>query len=266
MCGDVINNVPTFFMQNLIELKKFIRHLASLSQNEILKYFRTDFSVDTKSDNSPVTIADKNAEEIIRKEIETKFPSHGIIGEEFGEINKDAEYKWVIDPIDGTKSFICGSVLFGTQIALLKNGSPILGAVNFPALNQFLIGDNSTTQLNDENVQIRKCNSISDAVLLTGDYLNIEKHQNISAFSTLIKSVKLFRGWGDCYGYYLLTTGFADIMVDPIMSPWDSLPLIPIIKGACGVVTDYQGNDAVKGNSMVASNQAIHSEVIKLLN
>jgi len=261
-----MNNAPTFFMQNLIELKKFIRHLASLSQKEILKYFRTKISIYTKADNSPVTIADKNAEEIIRKEIETEFPSHGIIGEEFGEVNKDAEYKWVIDPIDGTKSYICGSVLFGTQIALLKNGFPILGAVNFPALNEFIIGDNKSTQLNDKDVKVRKCDSIPDAVLLTGDYLNIEKYQNISAFNTLIKSVKLFRGWGDCYGYYLLATGFADVMIDPIMSPWDSLPLIPIIKGAGGVITDYQGNDAVKGNSIVASNQAIHSEVIKLLN
>ena len=128
-------------MQNLIELKKFIRHLASLSQKEILKYFRTEIDIDTKADNSPVTIADKKAEELIRKEIEKEFPTHGILGEEFGEINKDAEYKWVIDPIDGTKSFICGSVLFGTQIALLKNGSPILGAVNFPALNEFIIAD-----------------------------------------------------------------------------------------------------------------------------
>ncbi|MCH7827472.1 MAG: histidinol-phosphatase [Bacteroidetes bacterium] len=253
-------------MVELIEIKKFIKHLASLSQKEILKYFRTEIKIDTKADNSPVTIADKNAEEIIRKEIEKEFPSHGILGEEFGEINKDAEYKWIIDPIDGTQSFICGSVFFGTQIALLKNGSPILGAVNFPALNEFIIGDNNSTQLNDKDVKVRKCDSISDAVLLTGDYLNIEKYQNISVFNKLIKSVKLFRGWGDCYGYYLLASGYADIMVDPIMSPWDSLPLIPIIKGAGGVITDYQGNDAVKGKSIIASNSVIHSEVIKSLN
>ncbi|MCH8942705.1 MAG: histidinol-phosphatase [Bacteroidetes bacterium] len=253
-------------MQNLIELKKFTRHLASLSQKEILKYFRTEIDIDTKADNSPVTIADKKAEELIRKEIEKEFPTHGILGEEFGEINKDAEYKWVIDPIDGTKSFICGSVLFGTQIALLKNGSPILGAVNFPALNEFIIGDNNSTQLNGKDVKVRKCDSISDAVLLTGDYLNIDKYQNISAFRTLIKSVKLFRGWGDCYGYYLLASGYSDIMVDPIMSPWDSLPLIPIIKGAGGIITDYQGKDPIKSESIIASNSAIHSEVIKLLN
>ena len=102
--------------------------------------------------------------------------------------------------------------------------------------------------------------------MLTGDYLNIDKYQNISAFRTLIKSVKLFRGWGDCYGYYLLASGYSDIMVDPIMSPWDSLPLIPIIKGAGGIITDYQGKDPIKSESIIASNSAIHSEVIKLLN
>ncbi len=253
-------------MQELLEFKKFIKYLAGISQNEILKYFRKDISIESKDDDSPVTIADKNAEELIRKEIEKEYSSHGILGEEFGESNPNAEYKWVIDPIDGTKSFICGSVLFGTQIALLKNDIPILGAINFPALNQFLIGDNKTTQLNDEDVQLRECNSISDAVMLTGDYLNIEKYQDIYSFNELIKKVKLFRGWGDCYGYYLLASGFADIMIDPIMSPWDSLPLLPIIKGAGGTITDYQGNNPVKGDSIVASNSFIHSDVIKLLN
>lgn len=253
-------------MEELSEFKKIIKHVAVISQNEILKYFRTDFYIDTKSDNTPVTIADKNAEELIRKNIENEFPSHGILGEEFGEINSDSEYKWVIDPIDGTKSFICGTVMFGTQIGLLKNNKPILGAVNFPALDQFIIGDNLTTELNDKKLQIRKCNSISEAVLLTGDYLIVEKYQNIAAFNELIKKVKLFRGWGDCYGYYLLTSGFADIMIDPIMSPWDSLPLIPIVKGAGGMITDYHGKDPVNGNSIVASNPVIHSEVIRLLN
>lgn len=248
------------------DYKNFIKHLAEISQKEILKYFRTDFNIDIKSDNTPVTIADKNTEELIRKEIEKEFPSHGILGEEFGEINSDAEYKWIIDPIDGTKSFICGTVMFGTQIGLLKNNKPILGAINLPALDHLLIGDNCTTELNNKKVQVRKCSSISDTVLLTGDYLNVEKYQKISAFNNLIKKVKLFRGWGDCYGYYLLSSGFADIMIDPIMSPWDSLPIIPVIKGAGGIITDYQGNDPIMGCSIVASNPEIHSEVIRLLN
>ena len=113
---------------------------------------------------------------------------------------------------------------------------------------------------------VRNCNELSQAVLLTTDHLNIEKHQNIEMFNKLTKKVKLYRNWGDCYGYYLLATGYADIMIDPIMSPWDLLPLIPIIRGAGGTITDYQGNDPVKGKSALASSPQIHSEIISILN
>jgi len=202
----------------------------------------------------------------MRDLIQREFPSHGIIGEEFGNENEDAEYVWVLDPIDGTKSFISGALSFGTLIALLKNGKPILGVINHPILNEFLIGDNEKAFLNDNQVKIRNCNLISDATLLTTDHLNINKYQNINGFEKLLTKVKLYRNWGDCYGYYLLATGFADIMIDPIMSVWDSIALIPIINGAGGKITDYQGNDPIKGSSIVASNSAIHSEVIRLLN
>ena len=138
--------------------------------------------------------------------------------------------------------------------------------INHPILNEFLIGDNEKAFLNDNQVKIRNCNLISDATLLTTDHLNINKYQNINGFEKLLTKVKLYRNWGDCYGYYLLATGFADIMIDPIMSVWDSIALIPIINGAGGKITDYQGNDPIKGSSIVASNSAIHSEVIRLLN
>ena len=171
-----------------------------------------------------------------------------------------------MDPIDGTKSFICGAYSFGTLIGLLKNGNPILGVYHHPILNDFLIGDNSETRINDNKTFIRNCYDLSKSILLTTDHLNIEEYQNIDKFEQLIKKVKLYRNWGDCYGYYLLATGYADIMVDPIMSPWDLLPLIPIITGAGGMITDYQGNDPIKGKSAVASSKQIHSEVISILN
>jgi histidinol phosphatase-like enzyme (inositol monophosphatase family) len=253
-------------MNELIEYKNFCRLLAQASADVIKKYFRTGISVESKSDNSPVTIADKKAEEIMRELITKHFPDHGIFGEEFGETNKSAEYIWILDPIDGTKSFICGAYSFGTLIGLLKNGQPILGVYNHPILNDFLIGDNQETRINGEKTLIRSCKDLSYAVLLTTDHLNIEKYQSIEKFNELIKNVKLYRNWGDCYGYYLLATGYADVMIDPIMSPWDILPLIPIIKGAGGVITDYQGNNPVKGNSAVASSPEIHSEIISLLN
>lgn len=253
-------------MNKLSEFKNFSKILTQASSKIIKTYFRTGISIESKSDNSPVTIADKKAEEVMRELISKHFPDHGIFGEEFGETNKGAEYTWILDPIDGTKSFICGAYSFGTLIGLLKNGEPILGVYNHPILNDFLLGDNHQTFINEVKTSVRNCNKLDDAVLLTTDHLNIEKYQNIEKFNKLIKKIKLYRNWGDCYGYYLLATGYADIMIDPVMSPWDLLPLIPIIKGAGGIITDYQGNDAVKGKSAVASNPFLHSEVISSLN
>ncbi len=248
------------------EIVPFIKYLADESGEIIKRYYRTPVKVDTKKDDSPVTIADKKTEEFLRNEIMKKFPEHGIIGEEFGEINPDTEYKWVLDPIDGTKSFICGTPLFGTLIALMKNDEPILGAINLPVLNELLIGDNLKTTLNDKHVKFRVCKNISDAVLLTTDFKSYGEYQSRKGLDNLISKVKIVRGWGDCYGYYLVATGYADIMVDPIMSIWDKMALIPVIKGAGGIITDIQGRDAVKGTSIAAASPVIHSEVIKILN
>ena len=249
------------------ELKLFAKHLADESGKIITGYFRKEISIDTKTDSSPVTIADKKAEEKMRELIMKEFPSHGILGEEFGKHNEEAEYQWILDPIDGTKSFICGTVTFGTLIALLKNGEPILGVINQPVLNEFLIGDNLTAELNGRQVKVRECAALDKAVLLTTDHLNIEKYQDIGKFDKLTHSVKLYRNWGDCYGYYLVATGFTDIMMDPIMSVWDTMALIPVIRGAGGIITDYHGGDPVKGDSVIASvNQALHNEILNILN
>jgi histidinol phosphatase-like enzyme (inositol monophosphatase family) len=253
-------------MEDIERFKLFAKHLAEASGTVISSYFRTPVSIDSKADLSPVTIADKKAEELMREEIMTEFPGHGIIGEEFGEHNPDAEYKWIIDPIDGTKSFICGAVTFGTLIALLKNGEPVLGVINQPILDEFLIGDNLTCEINGIKINVRNCEKLSDAVLLTTDHLNIKKYQDINKFNSLMDKVKLYRNWGDCYGYYLVATGYADIMIDPIMNIWDFMALIPVIKGAGGIITDYKGGNPVKGNSIIASAPGIHDEVIKALN
>jgi histidinol phosphatase-like enzyme (inositol monophosphatase family) len=253
-------------MKELAEYKKFCKILSEASADVIKEYFRTGVSVESKTDNSPVTIADKKAEEVMRELITKHFPEHGIVGEEFGETNRNSEYTWILDPIDGTKSFICGAYSFGTLIGLLKNGEPILGVYNHPILNDFLIGDNSLTEINGVKTMVRDCGDLSNAVLLTTDHLNIERFQDKDKFNHLLTKVKLYRNWGDCYGYYLLTTGYADIMIDPIMSSWDLLPLIPIIRGAGGIITDYQGNDPSKGKSAIAASPKIHSSVISTLN
>lgn len=248
------------------DLKKFCKVLADESGKIIKQYFRTSISIETKKDESPVTIADKKSEELMREMIMKEFPGHGILGEEFGEHNPDAEYKWVLDPIDGTKSFICGATTFGTMIALLKNDEPLLGVVNQPVLNEFVMGDNLSAELNGGKIKVRECSSLSSAVLLTTDLLNFEKFRNLQNFEQLIRKTKLFRMWGDCYGYTLVASGFADIMIDPIMNKWDLAALIPIIKGAGGTITDYSGGSAIKGDSIVATGGTIHNEVIDVLN
>jgi histidinol phosphatase-like enzyme (inositol monophosphatase family) len=253
-------------MNEINEYKEFAAHLANLSGNIIKKYFRNDISVEIKSDNSPVTIADKSAEESIREKIMIEFPDHGIIGEEFGNHNETAQYKWILDPIDGTKSFITGIATFGTLIGLLKDGIPILGLFHQPIIGEMLIGDNELTDLNGKRTKMRPCEKIEEATLLTSDHFMIGNYKNQNAFDRLVQKVKLYRTWGDCFGYYLLCTGYADIMVDPIMSPWDALPLIPIIIGAGGTITDYEGNNPVDGNSIIAAASSIHSQIVKILN
>jgi histidinol-phosphatase len=248
------------------EFVPFIKLLASGSAKIIKSYYRMPLNVETKKDDSPVTIADKKTEEFLRDSIIKEFPEHGILGEEFGEVNPGAEFKWVLDPIDGTKSFICGTPLFGTLIALLKNNEPIFGAINLPVLNELLIGDNSKTTLNGQPVELRECRDISEAVLLTTDFKSYGEHHSKEKLEKLISKVKIVRGWGDCYGYYLVASGYADIMIDPIMSAWDRMALIPVIKGAGGIITDIKGDDPVKGTSIIAASKQIYPEVLRALN
>ncbi|NIR50599.1 histidinol-phosphatase, partial [candidate division KSB1 bacterium] len=194
----------------LTEFKKFAGLLAEQSGEIIRQYFRTPFSVENKRDASPVTIADRKAEEVMRELIMKEFPQHGIIGEEADNHQSDAEYKWVLDPIDGTLNFICGGWMFGTLIALLQENEPILGVIHQPILNELVAGDNVSTTFNGENVRVRNCDTISDAALLTTDPYLIKQYQNFEAFEKLRRSVKIYRGWGDCYGYVLLATGQVD--------------------------------------------------------
>lgn len=244
----------------------FARRLAEISAEAIRPYFRSDIRVDIKADLSPVTIADMKAEELMREAIMAEFPDHGIIGEEFGNFQPDAAYQWVLDPIDGTKSFISGSYLFGTLIALAYQGRPILGVINHPLLGDFLAGDGSHAWLNDRPVHVRRCERIEDAVLLNTAHWNVFKHQDGDAFEALSRRVQRYHNWGDCHGYYLVATGGADIMTDPIMNVWDLMALIPVVEGAGGRITDWQGGDPITGKGIVATGGTLHDEVIRLLN
>jgi histidinol phosphatase-like enzyme (inositol monophosphatase family) len=248
------------------ELIPFAHKLATASADHIRKWFRAGYTVELKSDLSPVTIADRGAEEIMRAMIMAEFPDHGILGEEFGRHNEEAEYQWVLDPIDGTKAFVSGSYLFGTLIALLKGGRPILGVIHHPLLNDFLVGDGRQSWLNGQRITVRPCQRLEDAILTGGPHWNVFTYQNGPAFASVSQRVQRYNNWGDCHGYYLVATGGVDIMADPILEIWDLMALIPVIEGAGGRITDWQGNDPVKGRSAVATGGTIHDEVIRLLN
>jgi histidinol phosphatase-like enzyme (inositol monophosphatase family) len=252
---------------DLTPYRLFIAELAAQSGEFIRPYFGVPgLVVETKADATPVTVADRGAEELLRALIAKKFPAHGVMGEEFGEDRPGVEFVWVLDPIDGTKAFITGVPLWGTLIALLHDGQPVLGAIHLPALGQFLLGDGETTTLNGQPVRVRTCARIEEATLLTSDPLNPAIHQDGPAFAALARRARLVRTWGDCYGYFLLASGRADLMCDPVLSPWDLAALVPVVRGAGGVITDWQGRAPWPAASALAAAPAIHAEAVRALN
>jgi len=247
--------------------RDLLLELAAASGDFIRPYFASpDLVVETKSDQTPVTLADRGAEELMRRMIRRRFPGHGLLGEEFGPENTDAEFVWVLDPIDGTRAFAAATPLFGTLIALLHDGQPVLGAIHQPILRQLVVGDGRHTTLNGRAVRVRATTRLEDATLLCSDVLSPAQYQNGAAFAALGQRVKQLRTWGDCYGYLLVATGWADVMCDPVMNPWDIAALIPVVRGAGGIITDWQGRDPVHATSIVAALPDLHAQVISALN
>ncbi len=215
---------------------KFLERLARESGRIIARYWQTGFTVESKADATPVTIADRLAEEKLRGLIGREFPRHGVIGEEFGETNPGAEYVWILDPIDGTKSFVAGVPLFGTLIALLRNGEPLVGVISNPILGFFLCGDNRRALCNGRPAACRPCASLSEATLSTTSPLSSVRHPQGRNFTRLAEQVKLYRAWGDCYGYYLLATGRIDERVAGECDRADVIGCVRASRGAAGGV------------------------------
>ena len=263
-----MSSVSHSFPVDLTPYRIFMTELAAASGAFIKPLFEhPELAVEVKADQSPVTAADRGAEELMRRMIAQRFPDHGIIGEEFGSERADAEWVWVLDPIDGTKSFITGVPLWGTLIGLLHRGQPVLGCIHQPVLGQLMIGDGAATTLNGRAVRVRTCNRLADATLLTSDTRNMTAHPNAAGCDRLVSQVRLYRTWGDCYGYLLVASGRADICVDPIMNAWDIAALVPIIRGAGGVISDWQGGPAYPAESTVAAaTPQLHALTIAPLN
>lgn len=242
--------------------------MTAASGEIVRRYFRTPVTVDEKPDESPVTIADRAVEEAIRALIAEHCPGHGIVGEEYGTENADAEFVWVIDPIDGTKSFISGVPLFGTLIALLRGGMPILGVVDHPALGERWIGalGHGTTH-NGKRVETRACDALDRATLCsTGP--DMYRGEDSGAFARLHDAVKLVRFGTDCYAAGLIASGFIDLHTEAGLKPYDYCALVPVIENAGGVITDWQGRPLrleSDGRMLSAGDGRAHAAALALL-
>jgi myo-inositol-1(or 4)-monophosphatase len=248
------------------EFLPFLHELVAVSAAIIREHYLTDAAVDWKSDQSPVTAADRLAERAMRTLIAGRYPRHGILGEEFGMERPEARYRWVLDPVDGTKPFTANCYIFGTLIALARDGVPILGAIASPLTGHVLVGLGGTlTELNGKRMQVRDCRDIRDAVVLTTGHWETASRPYGPAFGQLSRRARMYRTWGDCHGYFQVATGGADVMLDPKLQPWDIFALVPVIEGAGGRVTTTAGGNPLHGNDLLATNGALHDEILAAL-
>ena len=242
--------------------------LADAAGAVIRPHFRQRVVVIDKADASPVTIADRDSEAAMRRLIAQTFPEHGIFGEEYGNERIDAEFVWVLDPIDGTKSFISGMPLFGTLIALLKNGTPVLGVLDQPISGERWLGvAGQPSTLNGTAIHTRPCERL-DAATLFSTSPDMFTGSDAEAFARVRQGAKLVRYGGDCYAYGLCALGFVDAVVEASLKPYDFCALIPIIEGAGGIVTDWQGRRpglVSDGRILACGDVVLHEQILDRL-
>ncbi len=257
---------------SLHEFESFLDTLADASARAILPLFRTRLEVENKlSDRhfDPVTAADRAAEAIMRQEITDRFPDHGILGEEFGGLNTDSRYVWVLDPIDGTRAFISGLPVWGTLIGLTDQGKPILGMMHQPFTRERFAGDTRRAWYRgpdgSRELKTRACASISDAVLFTTTP-KLFTGTDRDAYDRVEAAARLARYGTDCYAYAMVAAGHVDVVIEAGLQPYDIVALIPIIEGAGGIVTSWTGGSAASGGRVVASGDPrLHEKVLASL-
>jgi myo-inositol-1(or 4)-monophosphatase len=238
-------------------------HLAGEAGKAILPHFQTVLQVEIKSDNSPVTLADRKAEELLRTLMEKHTPDYGIIGEEFGGAPTGKGREWVIDPIDGTKAFIHGVPLFGTLLALLDEGRPVVGVCALPALGHVLAASaGGGCTLDGARCGVSAPETVEESLLLDGSVTTMERLGYGPRWAALRKRAKLHRGWGDCYGHLLVAVGRAEAMVDPIVSIWDVAPFAVILPEAGGRFSAFSGNASITEQSGISTNGKIHEAIL----
>jgi len=231
-----------------------------------LGYFQTGIAADRKSDNTPVTAAERQAEQKLRELIARAWPDHGVIGEEFGAQPGPSGLTWILDPIDGTKSFVHGVPLYANLVALVDAQGPLVGVANFPALGEMVYAARGEgCYWNGRRAHVSAVETLRDAVLLTSELDGFAPRGKETAWQRLIAATALQRTWGDAYGYALVATGRAEIMVDPAMEVWDCGPLQVILEEAGGAFTDWRGTPTIHGREAIATNGLLHQAVLDLV-
>lgn len=247
-------------------LMQAAEEVARRSGDVALGFFRKGVTVDTKGDGTPVTVADQTAERTAREWIEARFPEDGILGEEFGETRPGAKRRWILDPIDGTKTFIRGVPLWGTLVAVAEGEKILAGAAYFPPVGDMLVAaPGQGCWWNGTRTRVSEVGELSQAVVLATDERFQVHPERGASWRTLTAQASMARTWGDCYGYLLVATGRAEAMIDEVLSPWDAAALQPIIEEAGGVFTDWTGTRTSFGGNAIATNAALATRVRELL-
>ena len=239
-------------------LLEAVADVARLAGDIALGHFRPGIAVEWKSDGSPVTVADRAAEQAAREWIERRFPDDGILGEEQGETRGRASRRWIVDPIDGTKSFVRGVPLWGTLVAVAEGPTVLAGAAYFPAVGELVTAaPGQGCWWNGASCRVSEVASISSATVLTTDERFLKSESRRDGWRDLAARASISRTWGDCFGYLLVATGRAEVMVDAVANPWDLAAILPIVQEAGGVFTDWSGAVTAFGGSAIATNGAL---------
>ena len=255
------------------EFVPFVHELIGAAFATIRRYFLSGTAVMTKGDASPVTRADRGAEEAMRALIDSRYPTHGILGEEYG-VKHGQGYRWILDPVDGTRAFISNCFLFGTLISLERDDGagfkPILGALAHPAAGVALIGSGKQTRLyaddgSERVARVRMCRQLEEATVLATTHWSTGEQRGGPEIEAIIRRARLYRTWGDCFGYFSLATGGADVMLDPSLAYWDVAAIVPIVEGAGGRVTSWTGGDPLAAPSLIATAGPLHDEILLIV-
>jgi histidinol-phosphatase len=248
---------------SLRDLMEFAVDAAWQAGKITLEYFQTPIVPDMKADASPVTIADRRAEERLREMIAARFPDHGVLGEEYGETAPGAAYRWILDPIDGTASFVRGVPLYGVLVALEFEGEPVVGVANLPALGELVYAARGEgCYWNGRRARVSPVARLDEALVLTTDPSSMAHYGRDAAYTRLCAASRAQRTWGDCYGHILVATGRAEAMLDPIMKIWDCAALLPILVEAGGTFTDWSGHPTHAAPEALSTNGVLLDQIL----